>query len=206
MFSNTIPGRYPLIEINNLLTNEECEQFIHKANTIKTDGHGSEAWHAPGTGGEYDRVIMVDDKLADALWLKIQPLLPKTHRGFTLLEINDHFRISRYHDGGSFTMHCDGKNYARQRSHTTRKNHSKAKMLESLYTLNIFLNDDFKGGETKFFTQTGKNKFDLRHTITPQTGRAGLFLANQYHCGAKVSTNPNTKYLLRTDVMGCRFN
>jgi len=58
MFLNTIPGRYPLIEINNLLTNEECEQFIHKANTIKTDGHGSEAWHAPGTGGEIDMILL----------------------------------------------------------------------------------------------------------------------------------------------------
>jgi len=119
--------------------------------------------------------------------------LPKeiTHGGVTykLKYINPCFRFSRYKAGGFFRTHRDGKNYdntVNPEEHT-----------ENVLTLNIFLNDDFDGGETTFFEV---NKF----TLKPVAGMAGLFMHNQLHCGERVKDH--RKYLLRTDVMGLDVN
>ena len=62
-------------------------------------------------------------------------------------------------------------------------------------TLNIFLNDNFEGGETEFLY----NNKTLRYSAKPKLGRGALFDAQQYHRG-NVVMNGN-KYLMRTDVM-----
>ena len=73
----------------------------------------------------------------------------------------------------------------------------------SMFTLNIFLNENFSGGETDFFNSCNTN--DLQFSIKPKTGRAGLFYAKQWHACNKVNfdtTKGQTyKYLLRTDIM-----
>lgn len=78
--------------------------------------------------------------------------------------------------------------------------HQIQNIMLKLFTLNIFLNDDFTGGETNRFSYTSEYK--LCYSVKPQTGRASLFWANQYHKGNKV-IEP-FKYLLRTDVMGIK--
>lgn len=186
-----IPGSKPLYQIDGLFTEEECEALILKASKIRNARNHphDKAWHRADTDGAYHRVIMVDQELADSLWKKIKPIL-KDSCGRHLVEINDHFRYSRYHPGGSFPIHCDGKNFGVGRSGKFEY------ALESVFTLNIFLNDDFEGGETDFFEEE-----DLRASIKPKPGRAALFIADQPHRGNKVIPGKRTKYLLRTDVM-----
>ena len=53
----------------------------------------------------------------------------------------------------------------------------------------IYLNDDFKGGETRFN--------DL--TVHPNTGKALLFIHEQKH--ESIPVEEGMKYVLRTDVM-----
>lgn len=198
----TIQGNESLMIIDNLLSRKECHDLIAKANSIVDDTEGNKAWHYPGTGGKYMRVIMIDTDLATDLWNRIKPYLPTTYRERKLLYLNNYFRFSRYREGGLFPVHCDGKNYDAGRPELTNGYSS-----ESLFTLNIFLNDSesvteplISGGATDFFNQDQTGELVLRYSAQPKAGRAALFWADQYHRGNPV--DKGFKYLLRTDVMG----
>jgi predicted 2-oxoglutarate/Fe(II)-dependent dioxygenase YbiX len=120
---------------------------------------------------------MINEEFADVLYKRIQPFLPPG-----TVRCNEYFRFSKYHPGQEFTKHTDGTN---QDKYGNR----------SQYTLNIFLNKDFGGGETEFFDKYGQ----LAVRAIPEPGRAALFDRGILHCGNKVSSG--NKYLLRTDVM-----
>lgn len=175
-----------LIEIDDLFTRAECIELIQRANAVINDDQGNRAWHYATTGGKYHRVIMKDYKLADVLWEKIKPLLPAEYNGHRFVYVNPVFRFSRYAPGGRFSIHTDGQNM----------DHGPHGDTISLFTLNIFLNDNFKGGSTTFFRN---DRATVRHVVTPRVGRAALFDHNQYHQGDQVTEGH--KFLIRTDVM-----
>ena len=99
--------------------------------------------------------------------------------------LNSHFRLSKYEEGQFFGIHKDGINF----DHENKKNMSYA-------TLNIFLNDNFEGGETIFY-ETNKKTITLK--CKPKKGRGSFFYSQQFHEGAKLIKG--YKYLLRTDLM-----
>lgn len=191
--SITISNGLPLCIIDNLLSQRECAELIDRADYVKDDHLGNKGWHQADTGGDYSRVILIDKNLADMLFERIKNSLPENleYKGFKLLYLNSHFRFSKYRAGGSFPLHCDGTNLDKDRA----DEHGETM---SLFTLNIFLNDDFDGGETEFFNRH-RGKYVSRYIAKPKAGRAALFYANQLHRGNKVKTP--YKYLLRTDVM-----
>lgn len=162
--------------IDNVFTKEECEDLIKKAESIgfKTIDRSIAL---------YDRVIMTDKKLADHLYNKYKNIIPEYIDGERVVGINDHFRFSKYHIGGKFDIHLDAFN--------TDSNGNISRL-----TFNIFLNEDFEGGETDFYEDDAKT---LRCSVKPKTGRGALFYSQQYHCGNKVTKG--NKYLIRTDVM-----
>ncbi len=172
----------PLLLEVDFFTQEECDELIKKANNI--------GWHRPTTGGEYFRAIMIDKDLADKIWTKVKHLVPESltvnKNTFTPVYVNDHFRFSRYEKGGEFRTHVDGCNYDSNNN-------------QSMFTINIFLNDKnsglLKGGSTTFYT----NNMEHNKTIYPKAGKGALFYAKQYHSGDVVEEG--YKYLLRTDVM-----
>ena len=209
--SNNLTG-YFLEVVNDIFSKNECQELIDRAN-IK-------GWHNPQTGGYYMRSIIIDRELANNMFEKLKDLIPKSYMGYDLLYINDHFRFSRYKKGGKFHIHKDGVNYD-----SSRKNEFDGFSTESVFTINIFLNDEFTGGETDFLMekyhksckkdrkksnkgkQNTKSKikednFDLRLQVKPKTGRGVMFYAKQYHRGNEVLTS--FKYLIRTDVMGIK--
>jgi hypothetical protein len=59
----------------------------------------------------------------------------------------------------------------------------------------VYLNDDFVGGETKFYLDDGTPRLDVK----PERGMALVFVHRQLHEGAAVVQG--RKYVLRTDVM-----
>jgi hypothetical protein len=195
-----IPGNHFLCVVDNLFTPDECKNLIKIADGVKNSGY-NKAWHPADTGGIYMRVMMIDRQLANSLWDKIKPFLPKDlkFKGYKLVYLNDHFRFSRYRKGGKFHLHCDGKNYD-----ASRPEESEGYSTESLFTLNIFLNDGFEGGETDFFESGKGTDINLRQSVKPKAGRGALFWADQYHQGNVVMPTDAAeyKYLLRTDVMG----
>jgi prolyl 4-hydroxylase len=188
-----------LIQIDGLLTPEECRALIKKADEITTDSSGNKSWHISSNAGNYERVIMIDRALSTELFRRIIHLLPTEYLGCKVLYMNDVFRFSRYNNGGEFAIHKDGTNFDRNRT----DEYPIWLQPMSMFTLNIFLNDNFRGGETDFYNSA--NVSDLRFSVKPKVGRAGLFYAKQWHTGNKVifdeSKGETYKYLLRTDIM-----
>lgn len=183
-----VPGEFYLNQIDDIFTSDECTELIKRAN--------EKGWHLPGTGGSYMRSIIIDRELAEKLYLQLKKHIPDVYNGYKLLYINDHFRFSRYNVGGIFPVHQDGTNYD-----SSRVDEFEGYSSESVFTLNIFLNEDFEGGETDFFeTNEDGDELNLRFRVVPKTGRGALFYAKQYHRGNEVLTP--YKYLIRTDVMG----
>jgi hypothetical protein len=76
----------------------------------------------------------------------------------------------------------------------------------SFLTLLIYLNDEFEGGETKFFPDKQHCRFlrDIEnkqavHVIQPKQGMAVVNIHNILHEGSKVQSG--AKYVLRTDIL-----
>lgn len=171
-----------LRQIDNIFTEEECKELIERANKV--------GWKDIDRGiATYKRVTIVDKDLADLLFKKIKDLdLIGTHfNGSRITGLNEFFRFSKYEPGEKFNMHKDGFNVNKAGD-------------RSIMTLNIFLNDDFDGGETDFYLE---DRTTLRFSCKPKPGRGALFYSQQYHCGNEVLNG--YKYLIRTDVMVAPF-
>lgn len=162
-----------LIVLDNFLSKEECEKyityFLHTELTIIDNGLA-----------KYDRGILIDDTYAQELYRRCVEYIPKQ---FHIARANEYIRFSSYVPGGSFKIHKDGIN---QDSYGNR----------SVITVNIFLNDDFEGGETAFYHNIEK---PIRYQVLPKMGRAAIFDSQQPHEGCEVICGK--KFLLRTDLM-----
>lgn len=176
---------------HNLLSKDECQSLIDYM-----EKHNHELVER-GAMATYFRVQMTSKDIAEILYKRIEPYLPENYLGIpkSSLYLNDHFRFSKYHPGQEFKIHRDGFNMDADGG-------------RSLMTLNIFLNDQFDGGETDFFYDEDDADDDdvdndepkLRYRAKPKPGRGCLFHGNNLlHCGNKVENG--YKYLLRTDLM-----
>jgi len=77
---------------------------------------------------------------------------------------------------------------------------------QSFLTLLIYLNEDYEGGETRFFPDKQHCRFlrDVENKvptfiIKPKTGRALVNIHNVLHEGSSVTRG--TKYVVRTDIL-----
>jgi hypothetical protein len=160
--------------IDDILTLDECKiliDFINKGKDIKKIDRGNY--------GSYFRLTMDNKQLAEEIFERIKNYLPNDN---IYKCCNSYFRLAKYDIGGEFKVHKDGFN---QDNYGNR----------SHLTLNIFLNDDFEGGETDFFYDDTTFRFSAK----PKIGRGALFYSQQFHCGNIVKSG--NKYLLRTDIM-----
>jgi prolyl 4-hydroxylase len=173
----TIDGRWMTV-VDGVLTAEECRHFIALLDR-------PEELVAVDRGfANYDRNILVSAEWAGRIFERIRGVLPAgagTGDLKTEIYLNDHFRFSKYRPGQSFHIHRDGFN-------------ADASGGRSFMTVNIFLNDDFLGGETAFYD--GSREV-LR--ARPAPGRGAIFDGQIYHAGLEV--REGYKYLLRTDLM-----
>lgn len=115
--------------------------------------------------------------------------MPEQLNGWTLSGLNERFRFYRYENGETFRPHWDG-------IYEVNDWHS------SQLTLLIYLSEDFTGGETVFYRDSGMLK-PCKETqivsIQPKLGQILVFEHQQLHEGAPVLSGQ--KYVLRTDVM-----
>ncbi len=128
-----------------------------------------------------NRRVMIDShERAERLWKRLAPAFAvRASSSIAPLGINERIRFYRYDPGQRFRPHLDG---AFHREGTGER---------SLYTFMVYLNDDFEGGETRFY--------EHGHVVVPETGMALLFIHRQLHEGCTVTKG--TKYVLRSDVM-----
>lgn len=140
------------------------------------------------------RLICKDVSLSNALYHRLLPHLPSEVReegeAWHVSGCNEVFRLSKYNATDRFQRHVDTY-FERFVDENTRE--------KSMFTVNIYLNDDFTGGTTRFY----HDRDVLEATIVPKSGLCLLFrqpsTARLLHDGEEVSNG--VKYLIRSDVM-----
>jgi len=166
--------------IENLLTPEECKDFIDLA---ENSGMSIASITTP-SGDKIDtnyrnndRYIFDDHVLAQKLFDKIKSKLIHNDLKWRPIGLNERFKIYRYNPGQNFALHSDASFIRNEKE-------------RSFQTILIYLNEDYEGGETEFFGM---------ETFSPKTGSAILFMHHLMHEGMPVLSG--IKYALRTDVM-----
>lgn len=165
--------------IRNFWSVEKCDEFIamsenngYEAATVQTEIGPRIAEHIRNN----NRVLYRDFALAQQLWNDLAAYAPKTIGESEAIGLNELFRFYKYQPGQQFRKHRD-QSYIRNGREA------------SYYTFMIYLNDNFKGGETIFN--------DL--VVTPRKGAALVFYHYLEHEGSEVTEG--IKYVLRTDIM-----
>jgi predicted 2-oxoglutarate/Fe(II)-dependent dioxygenase YbiX len=165
--------------IDNFWTTHECIDFIAKSEDIGYEpakvGTANVQVVMEGVRNN-ERVIYKDMQLADSLWQQLKPYAPEKIGNSIAVGLNELFRFYKYQPGQKFKKHRD-QSYVRENGEA------------SYYTFMIYLNDNYKGGETTFN--------DI--VIKPKQGMALLFFHDLEHEGSAVMQG--IKYVLRTDVM-----
>lgn len=165
--------------IENFWSSQRCDEFISKSENIGYEPATIQTASGPRLVDfvrNNNRVIYKDFELANELWLELKGHGPQEIGDSVAIGLNELFRFYRYQSGQQFRKHRD-QSYIR--------NNSEA----SYFTFMIYLNDNFKGGNTSFG--------DL--DVTPQKGGALIFYHYLEHEGSEVLEG--TKYVLRTDIM-----
>lgn len=227
------------IVIDNILTPEECQQWIDHTENY----HGYETALVNVGGGRQmemlnyrksSRCIIDDKEFAKQLYDRIKPFLvidtdtamptgsssaavdatgqkeeededgqakegrenEQTGKEKELIvihdripyELNERLRFLRYDPGEYFASHMDGR-YYRPIGHPHEGDFS-------LITCQLYLNDGFTGGTTRFFHSTKQNDF---YDVIPKAGSVLLFEHRMEHSGEVVVEG--CKYAMRTDIM-----
>ncbi|MDB5341566.1 MAG: hypothetical protein JWN70_7185 [Planctomycetaceae bacterium] len=168
--------------IDEFISPEECQQFIARSEEIGYDEATITTRSGPMMRKDIrnnTRVMFDDLELADRLFDRAKPYLVPTRSSRQPIGFNERFRFYRYEPGQRFAPHFDGP--------FDRGNGER-----SMFSFLIYLNEDFEGGETRFFEPQ-------EIAIKPQTGQALAFYHQQLHEGAVLLRG--VKYVLRTDVM-----
>lgn len=173
-----IPMRYetePLLwSVEDVYTETECNNFIdfieRSSPTLATNNP---------LYRDQDRVIKDDSEVAKELFRRLRPHLQERIDAFDLVGLNDRLRMYRYRAGQRFEPHMD---------HWYRPSENQI----TLHTVLVYFNDDFEGGETKFYEQ-------LEQTVIPKRGMVAIFQHKIRHEGCPVRRG--TKYAMRSDVI-----
>jgi len=183
-----IDGFNEVFCLYNLFTKDECARLIQAS---EETGYGKTSYPPQYRGNL--RLMSFDDSLANVIFERIKDQLPETlthlgKDGWRIHSMNTKFRLAKYYPGHKFDTHVDAAFGPR-------------KDFRSFYTVNIYINDDFTGGSTRFYQHGHLDKHC--EAIKPVSGMALIFRQppkeSHYHDGEIVKSG--IKYLLRTDVM-----
>lgn len=149
---------------------------------------------------------IVDTTFHDALWSRLAPSVPASMDGRLARGLNRRFRVYRYVPGAEYRCHIDGAwppsgilpgdKYVYDGSPAEKRQ-------SSLFTLLIYLNDEFEGGETTFFVPAARDRTLNAYPVRPVMGGAAVFPHGDVrgallHEGTGVRRG--AKYIIRTDV------
>ena len=167
-----------LLILDDVLTKNECQMLMMKCHDLLTNDENYDSNFDPKlTKKMFYSTRYYDDDFRNRLWFRIKHLLPNNAYG-----ILPKITLSMYNDYGFFPMHQDVQ-YEHEGMFTR-------------FTLNIFLNESFTGGETDFFYD---DKTTLRLSATPKSGRGALFDEVIWHKGNTVTNG--RKYLFRAHIL-----
>eukprot|EP01006_Ploeotia_vitrea_P033655 TRINITY_DN65605_c0_g2_i1.p1 TRINITY_DN65605_c0_g2~~TRINITY_DN65605_c0_g2_i1.p1 ORF type:complete len:607 (+),score=56.63 TRINITY_DN65605_c0_g2_i1:68-1888(+) len=203
-----------LFYIQDLLTAAECSNLISTVRSAATTSCDSPSRGTSGTFPRlnkwyndqfrrHGRLLVRDEQFASALFQRVVAhfessdvcgVVPpgRARDGSPVwlpVGLNPVFRVAEYtaEEKGCFKKHMDvGWN---EPDGTC-----------SIFSLLIYLNDDFKGGNTVWFPSTD-DEYGAQPEIVlqPKRGQAAIFNHDVEHEGTELTAG--TKYLLRTDIM-----
>jgi len=158
-------GDFELYEIENILTDNECDQLISISKNV-----GLEKSNVLNkTGSELD----ISTRTSEQLWLpndynKIIKKLSDYNQTLTKLpyENQEDIQIVHYYPGGLFKLHADACVYDKKTCDETANRNNSGQRKS---TLLIYLNDNFEQGETEFPSFNKK--------VIPKKGK-GIFFYN----------------------------
>lgn len=195
---NLIPrrdDRYPpppaCFVLDNVLTKAECEEWMRAAEQVGyTDAliqseFGEQVRNPEIRNG--GRAMLDDPERAHRLFKRISRFIPSNpnKRGAVAQGLNERLRFLRYFPGEYFKPHFDNP-YEDERNGTI-----------SIFTVQVYLNDDFDGGETVFLDG---GEIVRPVAYRPKQGSVLVFEQEPYyHEGATVTRG--VKYCVRTEVM-----
>jgi prolyl 4-hydroxylase len=175
--------------VKEFLTQEESLKFIDLTEKLGFGSLGYTSSYRSNT-----RIVVKDPKLAEAMLERVRHYVPAVMQSadgdyWDLYGMNECFRFCKYVEGQFFKRHCDSS-FARSDNE------------ESFFTLNMYLNGGFKGGNTRFFTSETESE-RVTFSVVPETGLALFFdhkTKDYVHDGDTVYGDV-PKYLMRSDVM-----
>lgn len=165
--------------VDDFWTKDRCSAFIERSEEIGYSAATIQTENGPRLLDfvrNNNRVFFKDVGLAEELWREIKPYAPEAIGNSIPVGVNELFRFYRYQPGQMFRKHRDN---------SFIRNEDEA----SYYTFMIYLNDDFKGGETSFENVV----------VKPKAGSALFFYHYLEHEGNEVVEG--VKYVLRTDII-----
>eukprot|EP00316_Scyphosphaera_apsteinii_P010015 CAMPEP_0119343922 /NCGR_PEP_ID=MMETSP1333-20130426/106705_1 /TAXON_ID=418940 /ORGANISM="Scyphosphaera apsteinii, Strain RCC1455" /LENGTH=248 /DNA_ID=CAMNT_0007356343 /DNA_START=18 /DNA_END=764 /DNA_ORIENTATION=+ len=159
-------GSHKIWLVDGLLSSDECARLLSCA---ETHGFGFTNYEHSYRGNL--RLTTTDTSLAEAVWARIQPLVPHTltlrkpeceaesaafwwdHYPYAEGEweaygLNECWRLAKYRTGDRFLCHCD-EAYVASSPEEERRLDDVAQM--SMISLNIYMNGGFENGRTRFF-------------------------------------------------------
>ena len=206
---DAVPGTFQLL---NLLSPEECRTLIELSETM---GYLKDAAVSlPREVRHNHNVTWVTDETTDRIiFQRAAPLLDDRldiFEGRKPVGINARFRFYRYGTGDFFKRHTDG---AWPGSRVID-----GELLANAYpdrysqmTFLILLNEDFSGGETRFFVDAKNPMRPARHgeaanAVDLRTPAGGVLCfphgMHPMHCiHSSEPITQGTKYIIRTDVL-----
>jgi len=166
--------------LDNVLSATECEELI-KATVFRGRFRGG--------GRNFDRnnqrCIIDSKERAGFIWERIKNYIPETWNSHPVVGLNERLRFLKYSPGEYFKPHFDGS-YERPDGKEI-----------SFITIQLYLNEGFKGGNTTFMSSKDGTGKDLG--VVPKIGRILIFQHDILHEGSVLVRG--TKYTMRTDVM-----
>lgn len=159
-------------ELENFLPAAECTRYIEQIDGAETC--------VPFTDtGKFLNNKWTDAELAQVFYEKL-----KTYGISGFLRPNTVIMSGKYVPGDSFSLHTDTGLY-----------YNKDAGEKSRWTLLIYLNDDFDGGETVFYDDNWR----VTKSITPKKGHAVLFDIDLWHKGSPVTRG--AKYWIGCEII-----
>ena len=211
-------------EIDNVLRKAECEQIV-ETTEAQTFQNMSKKYN-PEKQRNNDRLLVMDEALAVCLWNRTEPLIDKFIKdhdipirplGFDVLRgnwemngLNTALRINKYSSDRNefFAPHMDAQ-------------YCPSGDERSFFSLVLYLNDGFEGGETCFYFPKDNSIQNKELTVEeeikahggleegfeqikviPRTGSVVLFSQNILHESVPLLQKEHEcKYILKTDIM-----
>lgn len=174
-----------LMHCREILDVDECAYWIERAEDEGLDT-------APVYTPEGERiathlrhcmeVTLFDEGAADALYVRFHECYPNHPLLQQTSGLHERLRVCRYDEGHLFVPHTDAPIDANDGKSTSR------------WTLVLYLNDDFEGGQTTF-----PDPWSETFVVEPICGDAIIFDHDVLHAGAEVFAG--SKYILRGDFL-----